>query len=91
MTRQVALVFFGSYRGHEENLLRPLHARHSHSSESSHDRTKPRRHDRSLIILAGFAILLGFSARPLAWFDGYLTGEEFKFDFSKLTEPARLA
>ena len=44
-----------------------------------------------LIILAGFAILLGFVGTPAwPWFDGYLTGEEFKFDFSKLTEPGTL-
>ena len=45
-----------------------------------------------LMILAGFAILLGFIGTPAwPWFDGYLTGEEFKFDFSRLTEPATLA
>ena len=32
-----------------------------------------------LIILAGFAILLGFVGTPAwPWFDGYLTGEKFK-------------
>ena len=44
-----------------------------------------------LIILAGFAILLGFVGTPAwPWFDGYLTGEEFKLDFSKLAEPGTL-
>ena len=95
MTRQVALVFFGSYRGHEEKSAHGHTAdAHSHSSESAH------RHDPHespavmtvpLIILAGFAILLGFVGTPAwPWFDGYLTGEEFKFDFSKLTEPGTL-
>jgi NADH-quinone oxidoreductase subunit L len=44
-----------------------------------------------LIILAGFDILLGFVGTPAwPWFDGYLTGEKFKFDFSKLTESGTL-
>jgi NADH-quinone oxidoreductase subunit L len=44
-----------------------------------------------LIILAGFAVLLGFVGTPAwPWFDGYLTGEEFSFNLSKLTEPGTL-
>ena len=93
MTRQVALVFFGNYRGHEEKSAHghSAHA-HSHSSESSHDpHESPAVMTVPLIILAGFAILLGFVGTPAwPWFDGYLTGEEFKFDFSKLTEPGTL-
>jgi NADH-quinone oxidoreductase subunit L len=93
MTRQVALVFFGSYRGHEEKSAHghSAHA-HSQSSESSHDpHESPAVMTVPLIILAGFAILLGFVGTPAwPWFDGYLTGEEFKFDFSKLTEPGTL-
>ena len=93
MTRQVALVFFGSYRGHEEKSAHghSTHA-HSHSSESSHDpHESPAVMTVPLIILAGFAILLGFVGTPAwPWFDGYLTGEEFKFDFGKLTEPGTL-
>jgi NADH-quinone oxidoreductase subunit L len=93
MTRQVALVFFGSYRGHEEKSAHghSAHA-HSHSSEFSHDpHESPAVMTVPLIILAGFAILLGFVGTPAwPWFDGYLTGEEFKFDFSKLTEPGTL-
>jgi NADH-quinone oxidoreductase subunit L len=94
MTRQVALVFFGSYRGHEEKSAHGHsdHA-HSHSSEShSHDpHESPAVMTVPLTILAGFAILLGFVGTPAwPWFDGYLTGEEFKFDFSKLTEPGTL-
>ena len=95
MTRQVALVFFGSYRGHEEKSAHGHSAHdhsHSHSSESSHDpHESPAVMTVPLIILAGFAILLGFVGTPAwPWFDGYLTGEEFKFDFSKLTEPGTL-
>jgi len=93
MTRQVALVFFGNYRGHEEKSAHGHSANaHSHSSESSHDpHESPAVMTVPLIILAGFAILLGFVGTPAwPWFDGYLTGEEFKFDFSKLTEPGTL-
>ena len=93
MTRQVALVFFGSYRGHEEKSAHGHSAHtHSHSSESSHNpHESPAVMTVPLIILAGFAILLGFVGTPAwPWFDGYLTGEEFKFDFSKLTEPGTL-
>ena len=44
-----------------------------------------------LMILAGFAILLGFLGTPAwPWFDGFLTGEETVFNFSKLTEPGTL-
>ncbi len=94
MTRQVALVFFGSYRGHQEESAHSHSAQaHSHSSEShSHDpHESPAVMTVPLIILAGFAILLGFVGTPAwPWFEGYLTGEAFKFDFSKLTEPATL-
>jgi NADH-quinone oxidoreductase subunit L len=94
MTRQVALVFFGSYRGHEDRSAHGHTAPdHSHSSEfHSHDpHESPAVMTVPLIILAGFAILLGFVGTPAwPWFDGYLTGEEFKLDFSKLAEPGTL-
>jgi NADH-quinone oxidoreductase subunit L len=95
MTRQVALVFFGSYRGHGEKSAHGHAAPvHSHSSESAHSHDpheSPAVMTVPLILLAGFAILLGFVGTPAwPWFDGYLTGEEFKFDFSKLTEPGTL-
>lgn len=58
MTRQMALVFFGKYRGHH------------HPHESPGIMTMP------LIILAGCAVLLGFTGMPfLPWFQTFLTGE----------------
>jgi NADH-quinone oxidoreductase subunit L len=95
MTRQVALVFFGSYRGHEESSHSAhgrVHSSHSSEPAHSHDpHESPAVMTVPLIILAGFAILLGVIGTPAwPWFDGYLTGEEFKFDFSKLTEPGTL-
>jgi NADH-quinone oxidoreductase subunit L len=93
MTRQVALVFFGSYRGHQEESSHG-HSAHSqsHSSSHSHDpHESPAVMTVPLIILAGFAILLGLVGTPAwPWFDGYLTGEEIHFDFSKLTESGTL-
>src|ERR1035437_4490403 len=60
MTRQVALVFFGSYRGRQEKSAHGHSAKsHSHSSSHSHDpHESPAVMTVPLIILAGFAILL---------------------------------
>ena len=91
MTRQVALVFFGKYRGHRE---KSAHEHSTHFSESAHSHDpheSPAVMTVPLIILAGFAILLGFVGTPAwPWFDGYLTGEEFKFDLGQLTESGTL-
>jgi len=92
MTRQVALVFFGSYRGqaaadaHDDSAAEGHAAAHGQTPhESPAVMTVP------LIILAVFAILLGFVGTPAwPWFDGYLTGEAAKLDFSKLTEGGTL-
>ena len=44
-----------------------------------------------LVILATFAILLGFVGTPAwPWFDGFLNGEPAGFNFSKLTESGTL-
>jgi NADH-quinone oxidoreductase subunit L len=94
MTRQVALVFFGSYRGHQEESAHDHSAHaHSHASESSHDpHESPAVMTVPLIILAVFAILLGFLGTPAwPWFDGFLNGETTTFDFSRLTENGTLA
>ena len=91
MTRQMGLVFFGSYRGHEKSA----HGHSSHSSEShSHDpHESPAVMTVPLIILAGFAILLGVIGTPAwPWFDAYLNGElaELQIKFSNLAESAGL-
>lgn len=94
MTRQMALVFFGVYRGHQKESAHD-HSAHAHSSESSahsHDpHESPAVMTVPLVILAGFAILLGIIGTPAwPWFEGYLTGEETVFNFSRLTESGTL-
>jgi NADH-quinone oxidoreductase subunit L len=95
MTRQVALVFFGQYRGG---------VCESAAHSQSHKKNKPSSHEDShaphespavmtvpLVILAVFAILLGFVGTPAwPWFDGFLNGETAGFNFSKLTESGTL-
>jgi len=113
MTRQVALVFFGHYRGSARESTADHTSADSHPSAHSHGTHQPSAHAAShgdahaaahatphespavmtvpLVILAVFAILLGVIGTPAwPWFDGYLTGEAVKFDFSRLTESGTL-
>jgi NADH-quinone oxidoreductase subunit L len=100
MTRQVALVFFGKYRGgaseHTADSSAHGHAHKDHEA-SSHEAGHGTPHESPavmtvpLIILAAFAILLGLIGTPAwPWFDGYLSGEGIHFDLSKLTESSTL-
>ena len=100
MTRQVALVFFGQYRGsrREEAHSSPP-AAHSKSEpphvgcyeEEGTPHESPAVMTIPLVILAGFAILLGFIGTPAwPWFDGFLTGEPVSFSLGKLTESGTL-
>jgi NADH-quinone oxidoreductase subunit L len=101
MTRQVALVFFGQYRSSGRESA------HSSSHAVLQKKSKPTRvgcyeekgepHESPavmtvpLVILAGFAILLGFVGTPAwPWFDGFLNGEPAEFNFAKLTESGTL-
>ena len=59
MTRQVAQVFFGRYRGRKEAA-----ASHSKSSHGHTPHESPAVMTMPLVILAGFAILLGFFGTP---------------------------
>jgi len=92
MTRQMGLVFFGKYRGYEESS----HSAHAHSSSESHSHEpheSPAVMTVPLIILAGFAILLGVIGTPAwPWFDAYLNGElaELQIKFSNLAASAGL-
>jgi len=73
MTRQVAYVFFGYWRGHK-----PAH-------ESPAVMTLP------LVILAFFAIVLGYIGTPAwPWFHSFLNGQAAPFNFGELINPAML-
>jgi NADH-quinone oxidoreductase subunit L len=100
MTRQVALVFFGSYRSsRREEAHSSPHAAHGKSeppdvgcyggNDAPHE--SPAVMTVPLVILAVFAILLGFVGTPAwPWFDGFLKGEPAQFNFAKLTEGGTL-
>jgi NADH-quinone oxidoreductase subunit L len=100
MTRQVALVFFGSYRssGREEAHIssaekgkksKPPHVGSYEETGAPHE--SPAVMTVPLVILAVFAVLLGFIGTPAwPWFDGFLNGEPAGFNFNKLTESGTL-
>ncbi len=100
MTRQVALVFFGEYRGSRRKEAHSApHAPHGKSepphvgsyeeNEAPHE--SPAVMTIPLVILAVFAVVLGFIGTPAwPWFDGFLKGEPAGFNFSKLTEGGTL-
>jgi NADH-quinone oxidoreductase subunit L len=99
MTRQVALVFFGNYRGagvvEQGSDAGKSPTQHSHTPSSHHSNSIPHESPAvmtvPLVILAGFAILLGFVGTPAwPWFDGFLNGEPAGFNFAKLTEGGML-
>jgi NADH-quinone oxidoreductase subunit L len=101
MTRQVALVFFGDYRSSrrkeahsspktdEREKSAPTHVGGYGGKGEPHE--SPAVMTVPLVILAVFAILLGFVGTPAwPWFDGFLKGEPAQFNFSKLTESGTL-
>jgi NADH-quinone oxidoreductase subunit L len=88
MTRQVATVFFGHYRGQSD------HSHSSHESPAGHD-TSAAPHESPavmtvpLILLAIFAVLLGVLGTPLwPWFTAFLHGEAASYiGFEGFSEP----
>jgi NADH:ubiquinone oxidoreductase subunit 5 (subunit L)/multisubunit Na+/H+ antiporter MnhA subunit len=100
MTRQVALVFFGSYRSsRREEAHSSPNAAHSKSEpphvgsyeEKGAPHESPAVMTVPLVILAAFAILLGFVGTPAwPWFDGFLKGEPAGFNLNRLTESGTL-
>jgi NADH-quinone oxidoreductase subunit L len=104
MMRQVALVFFGQYRSAAVPSRSGHDAAHAHKSShsSSHSHGAAAEDSRAphespavmtvpLVILAGFAVLLGIVGTPAwPWFESYLNGHHAEFNFSKLTEAGTL-
>ena len=100
MTRQVALVFFGKYRSSRceeshssSNAARsksePPHVGSYEEKGTPHE--SPAVMTVPLVILTGFAILLGLVGTPAwPWFDGFLKGEPAGFNFNRLTEGGTL-
>ena len=93
MTRQVAYVFFGSaYRGNTREGAAESHSSgQPHSHGSSHEKHKPHESPAvmtvPLIVLAAFAVFLGFVGTPAwPWFDAFLHGETTTLDFGRFSE-----
>jgi NADH-quinone oxidoreductase subunit L len=93
MTRQVALVFFGKYRGGEAADAHAEDHAHGHDDHDAHEAAHGAPHESPavmtvpLIILAVCAVLLGIIGTPAwPWFEGYLSGEAINVDFSRFSE-----
>ena len=100
MTRQVVLVFFGNNRSGVRQNAGDSHAHETDqplSAESSHVHTpheSPLVMTAPLMILAFFAIVLGFIGTPAwPWFQDFLEGHHAEYVLANLTEPgfAKLA
>lgn len=79
MTRQVCYVFGGAYRGGAGRAAAARASRRDTPHESPAVMTAP------LIVLAVFAVVLGFVGTPVwPWFQGYLTGDPVEFHASAL-------
>ncbi len=84
MTRQMFYVFGGKYRGGDEAARGHGEAAHSHSTPHE----SPRVMTLPLVILAVFAVVLGFIGTPVwPWFQSYLDGEKPVFGFHELMRP----
>jgi NADH-quinone oxidoreductase subunit L len=88
MTRQMACVFWGPYRGQK---VRPQHGKHAfkateHGSLKNADvHESPASMVVPLQILAACSVLLGFLGTPAwPWFHRYLTGHSDGFDLTRI-------
>jgi NADH-quinone oxidoreductase subunit L len=82
MTRQMCYVFFGSHRGAAAPTSEQGHAHGLHAGEhaAAHEHGAPHESPwvmtMPLVLLAVFAVLLGFIGTPAwPWFQDFLTGE----------------
>jgi NADH-quinone oxidoreductase subunit L len=96
MTRQVAEVFFGEYRGAAAGVGHGGARKHDHDHDHDHDHhpahgggavhESPRVMTVPLMLLAVCAVLLGVIGTPAwPWFEAYLAGHEAVFDVSRFT------
>lgn len=86
MTRQVACVFYGPYRGGKTHAKETVHV--THGDHKSHDQ-KPHESPPVMVIplqiLAAGAILFGFLGTPAwPWFHAYFTGHPAVFSLGQL-------
>ena len=96
MTRQVCYVFFGTYRGQEPQAKAHGPASKSHGraakAHSHEPHESPAVMTLPLVILAGFAILLGFLGTPAwPWFQSFVGAEKLESGLARLFEPAVLS
>ncbi|HZV34809.1 MAG TPA: NADH-quinone oxidoreductase subunit L, partial [Verrucomicrobiae bacterium] len=91
MTRQICYVFFGHNRGSEPLLVEEeAHAAAEHGHIDPHE--NPPVMTIPLVVLAVFAIVLGFIGTPAwPWFQHYLNGGKAAFQFGELWQPETLA
>jgi NADH-quinone oxidoreductase subunit L len=85
MTRQVCYVFFGEYpKTHSAPEPKShQHIAHAHLTSTPHE--SPRVMTLPLVILAVFAILLGFVGTPVwPWFQSYVGGHALEFSLGEL-------
>jgi NADH-quinone oxidoreductase subunit L len=88
MTRQVLFVFFGSYRG--ATASGSVDKSHAHDAHEPHE--SPPAMTVPLVVLAAFAILLGFLGTPVwPWFQAFLANEPLSVDVGRLFHGATLA
>jgi NADH-quinone oxidoreductase subunit L len=95
MTRQMAFVFFGKYRGASESHPTSATA-HDNAHASDHTHATPHESPSvmtlPLVVLATCAVLLSVVGTPAwPWFESYLAGHAAHFDLGKLFEPSTLA
>ncbi len=88
MTRQVCHVFFGRNRSAPESTDDHAVSTGEHTRAGGAPHESPTVMTVPLVILAGFAILLGFLGTPAwPWFQSYLNGAGTVFDFHELLRP----
>jgi len=93
MTRQVCYVFFGIYRGDADSAN--THGEHAGDDRaaisSGHPHESPALMTVPLVILAVFAVVLGFLGTPAwPWFMSYLSGTPTHFEMALLFEAGGL-